>query len=611
MGPTASPARHIARASLAALLATVGFAHAQDDVAVGPPRNGYDGDIDLIKPMFAPEVNPGMDVPTSQLPGTVRTGIAFGYTRNPLVLYEFEQEVGAVVANRFQAYAGVSVDISRAFTARLVIPAYFQWGSTVPRYAADGFAVGDITIGGHVALVRRPAGGLGIRLDVSTPTSRSDFYAGERLPRFNPAIIGMADVGKFRLMVDVGANLRIQDVETKEEFTLSQEILGSMGFRVAAMDGLSVGATVYGRFGFGNSFGAAELAGEALATVGYRPVKFLWVDVSAGRGFTRGYGSSDFRTLVQLRFQRVRKLRPGEEGYEVNADGTQDLSKKLVFTVKQGGDGFQGTDITPPDIPGVTDVDGLLMSFPEEPPEPEWDEGQVLRVKDNRIELRFALNFKVGTAQLLPESLKYLDAVADVLQNDARILHMMIEGHASPEGPYDRNYTLSLDRAQAIWRYLVEQGVHPTRMSTRAMGEVVPIEATGGTDEFELSRRVVFEIVKQLPSGQTAPEYDLDLLAPWNGAKLKLAQPRMPTAEEIEAAESRLDRLADQKREQQRARPTPGDDPPLNDTSFSDDGDDLTFDDDASDAPADAPTSDTPSDAPPSDPPAPVEEESP
>lgn len=511
--------RAISRIATLALVAPLAVAHAQDGGSQGPVRNGYDGDINLIRPIFGSEILPGVDVPATERPGTIRGGIVLGYARNPLVLYQFDEEVGPVVANRIQAWAGASVDITRAFTARVVIPTYLQFGSQVPKYAADGFAIGDISIGAHLALLRRPAGGLGLRLDFMAPTSRREFYSGERLPRFLPGIIFMGDIGRVRIAGDVGGILRLSGVETKEDFSLGQEIDARLGVRITAIpDRLKVGVTGYARFGFANFLGAAESSGEALITLAYKPIKWLWVDLSAGRGFTRGYGSSDFRGMFQLRFQRLPRPEDEPETF-LDPDGsTGEGDAGLLFDVRNLGDiRSLEESIAPPTV--AIDVPAVEI----------WPEGKIAVIDEElkQIRIKYALQFRVGTASLLPESLETLDAVADLMNNDARIGHVVIEGHASPDGPYERNYELSIDRAQSIWRRLVETGVHPSRLSFRGMGEVMPVDETGGKDELQQSRRVVFQITRTYGT-TTQPDYRKELSYPWNGEPYTPIIPTVP-----------------------------------------------------------------------------------
>ena len=72
------------------------------------------------------------------------------------------------------------------------------------------------------------------------------------------------------------------------------------------------------------------------------------------------------------------------------------------------------------------------------------------------------------------------------------------------------------DPARAVYRVLIEAGVHPDRVGYRAMGEVAP-ESTG-TDEasLALNRRVLFRIERQLASDQPAPEWP-PVPVPWTG----------------------------------------------------------------------------------------------
>jgi outer membrane protein OmpA-like peptidoglycan-associated protein len=435
------------------------------------------------------------------------------YSNSPLVLYQFDEEVGSVVNNRFTTFAGVSVDVTRAFTVRASLPLYYQWGSDVPRYAADGFAVGDANVGFHWAAYRKSHVGLGVRLDVALPTARRDFYAGDRLPVFNPAFLLMAEGGRVRFASDLGVNLRVRDNVTTEDLSIGQELVWNAGVRVNAVrERLDVGAAVYSRFGFSHFFGAGETSGEFLVDLAIKTVPWLWVDVAAGRGFTKGYGTTDFRGWVQLRFQKIRPEEPEipdegfVEGQDPNATGGLKFDVRNLQGVHGGGE------------------DGA-------PTKEQWAEGEFAKRERNQIKIRYAIQFERSTANLTPESYPTLDYIADMLNHDARIGHVVIEGHASTEGAYDFNYKLSLDRAASIWRRLVEQGVHPSRLSIRGMGEVVPLSETGGEDELKAERRVVFEIVRQYDDVEAEAEaghLNVEQKYPWNGEPYEAVRPTIP-----------------------------------------------------------------------------------
>lgn len=541
-------ARAFAILALAALFATTPVAHAQD----GRLKNGFDGNIDLFRPNFGPEILPGIDVARNWRGGSARWGLNLMYSNSPLVLYKFDQEVGSVINNRISGYLGASVDITRAVTVRLTIPAYFQFGTNVPQYASEGFAIGDMGVGTHVIFFSKPNVGLGIRADLDLPTSRRDFYAGERLPHIQAAFLATFDVGRVRIASDLGVDGRFKVVDTKNDFKLGTELLWNLGVRVNVLrEKLDVGASVYSRFGFAKFFGAGESSGEFMINAAYQAMPFLVVDVGAGRGFTQGYGSTDVRAYAQLRFQKRRKEVSEEDNVITDedkvvacvhaydkcmADGTDpmvckaqlDQCKSVIFNVRTGG----GTVITPPEAP-LTDAE-------------VWaDPKQMVRLASDgqRIEIRFAIEFEQNTSIIRSDSIPVVDAVAQLMNADARIAHVVIEGHASPEGDDKVNYPLSQSRAGSIWERLVQVGVVPSRLSYRGMGEVMPILGPDGQPDLDKSRRVVFHIVRQYDLAyETPPSFKLDLRYPWDGTPYRAIQPRVPTADEASGLDQLMQR---------------------------------------------------------------------
>jgi outer membrane protein OmpA-like peptidoglycan-associated protein len=507
-------ARPRAAVYLAAAFLIASPAVAQDS----PSSNGYDADIDLIRPTYNTDVLPGFDVPENERPGTVRWGIVGQYLKNPLVLYQFDEQVGPVVSNRATAWLGASVDITRAVSVRATVPLSGQWGSQVPRYAADGFAVGDASVGFHAALLRKPVVGFGVYGDIVLPSSRHDFYNGERNPRIQAGVSLLANAGHFRWVTNLGVNVRTRSLATTEDWTLGQELIFNNGFRYDILpEQLTVGLTTYGRFGFSNFFGAAESSGEALVNLRYQFPAIgqfvIGLTGSGGRGFTKGYGSSDARIMVGLDFARLPPLKEEDPGFVDNPNGAA-TDPGLQFNVRNIGQ--------------------IKAEGEGEITEPEWDEGILAKVdeKTDRIVIRDAIRFKVNSAELLEESYPTLDFLADLLNHDARILHVVVEGHASEDGEYGENYELSEERAASIWQRLIMKGVVPSRVSIRGMGEVQPLGADEKYDALQASRRVIFHITGQLQSWEDPPVYNLDLKYPWNGEPYKAIQPTMPTVDD-------------------------------------------------------------------------------
>lgn len=462
---------------------------------------GFDVDVELMRPTFAPESLPGLDVAAGWRRGSARWGLMTQYTRGALVLYEFDREVGTVVADRFTTFAGVSVDIVPAVTLRAVLPLITQSGATAPRYAADGLALGDASIGGHWAFVRGARGGLGVAVDLALPTSRVDAYVGERLPRLFPSLLAHLDAGPVRLVTNAGAQVRFATTDTQTDLVLGTELLWHSGVRVTALpDRLQLGATVLTRWGLTRPGSAAETSGELVGTLAVRAAPWLWVDVGGGRGFTPGYGSTDARGYAALRFERRRR--------EALPDPPPP------------------PPVAPP--PAPRDPDPVSIDDPSDPAPVAAPAHRGPVFDGTELVLDEEIRFEVGTARLQPASLPVVDEVAAHLNGDARYGHVVIVGYASEEGEHAPNYQLSLDRAGTILQRLVEHGVAQERLSIRGVGEVL----ARGEDEQtrELDRRVRFLVTQQIHEVDllAPPIYPADAVCPWSGDTCPAVQPEVP-----------------------------------------------------------------------------------
>lgn len=188
--------------------------------------------------------------------------------------------------------------------------------------------------------------------------------------------------------------------------------------------------------------------------------------------------------------------------------------------------------------------------FIEEEPEPEWEPEQKVKIVGDQVVIRDPVQFELATANILEESLPTLQAVADILNEHAEIEHVVIEGHASVEGSFEYNYELSNERARSIWKELMGYGVHPSRISYRGMGEVVPVMEGESEEALAKNRRVEFDIVDRVEEGEEYPIYPDSYLLPWSGAVVETIQPVIPEPEVEEpeeelSIEDQLDQLLD------------------------------------------------------------------
>ena len=113
------------------------------------------------------------------------------------------------------------------------------------------------------------------------------------------------------------------------------------------------------------------------------------------------------------------------------------------------------------------------------------------------------MNFEGGLHRLLPQSIPVLDELLQIMKDNPTLV-IDIQGHIccvnDPDG-YDYELgtrDLSVQRAKAIYDYLIEMGIASNRLSYRGFGSTKKIYPQE-TDEFQRTqnRRVEIKIVKK------------------------------------------------------------------------------------------------------------------
>jgi outer membrane protein OmpA-like peptidoglycan-associated protein len=112
-------------------------------------------------------------------------------------------------------------------------------------------------------------------------------------------------------------------------------------------------------------------------------------------------------------------------------------------------------------------------------------------------DIRFVLNTdEFDTKQ--PETEQNLQELLSYMQESCDDLQVMIEGHASADGPPERNRELSKLRAQKVQQWLIDQGVAPTKIrGAMGFGSSMPrvvepspaVAKTMSKDQLEAIRR--------------------------------------------------------------------------------------------------------------------------
>jgi len=99
------------------------------------------------------------------------------------------------------------------------------------------------------------------------------------------------------------------------------------------------------------------------------------------------------------------------------------------------------------------------------------------------------IQFEFNSSVLKTSSYPVLDAIAMQMKNSVET-RFQLNGHSSAEGSDERNMMLSVDRANAVKAYLVNNGIKNSNLITKGYGEAKPIVANTTETNKALNRRV-------------------------------------------------------------------------------------------------------------------------
>jgi len=166
-------------------------------------------------------------------------------------------------------------------------------------------------------------------------------------------------------------------------------------------------------------------------------------------------------------------------------------------------DGFEDEDGCPdPD----NDRDGIPDVADKCPLEPETfngkededgcpDRGDVV-IEENNILILQKIQFKTGSAQILPASFPILDAVSETLQHHPEFTMIEVQGHADERAADALNLRLTQDRSKAVMEALVSRGVKAGSLRAMGYGEFCPLDPEKNEAAYEKNRRVEFKVVR-------------------------------------------------------------------------------------------------------------------
>lgn len=108
-----------------------------------------------------------------------------------------------------------------------------------------------------------------------------------------------------------------------------------------------------------------------------------------------------------------------------------------------------------------------------------------------------SVKFAAAKSTLSPEALARLDAIAGKLKADNRNVYIEVQGYADPKETKVKNgaYRLGNERAEAVRRYLNQQGVALNRINTISYGAESPVATDNTPASRQANRRVVLLVL--------------------------------------------------------------------------------------------------------------------
>jgi outer membrane protein OmpA-like peptidoglycan-associated protein len=106
-----------------------------------------------------------------------------------------------------------------------------------------------------------------------------------------------------------------------------------------------------------------------------------------------------------------------------------------------------------------------------------------------------AVKFGTNKHELSPEAQERLNSLAEKLKSENKNVYVEIQGHTDASGPGNYNEHLGEERAEAVRKYLNQQGVALNRMNTISYGEDSPVAPNDTREGRAANRRVVLIVM--------------------------------------------------------------------------------------------------------------------
>lgn len=111
-------------------------------------------------------------------------------------------------------------------------------------------------------------------------------------------------------------------------------------------------------------------------------------------------------------------------------------------------------------------------------------------MQDGKI-IATGIRFDVGKATLKPESMGIINEVVEMMEKYPD-LKFSVEGHTDSDGDENSNLKLSEERAKTVKNTMLKLGIKEDRLSSKGLGESMPIDSNSSPESKANNRRVEF-----------------------------------------------------------------------------------------------------------------------
>ena len=473
------------------------------------------------------------------------------YAYRPLTLYREpnDERVGDLVKNQLVLHVAAGLTLwDRLLVAADMPLTLISKGEDLSAdgiTSASGAAAGDLRLSARVRFLgdARSLASLSLGGHLFVPTGNKDKLTGEGKVHGMPVLVFSGEIPFLAYAATAGVDIRGKTSYT--DVTVGTQLVFGGAIGVLLLDRmLQIGPEVYGTTLMVGSdrFGRATTNVEGILGLRARLGPVV-LGAGAGPGFTHGMGTPVLRALLSVAYAPEpakpapppppRKHRkPADRDH----DGIPDKDDACpdepgvpsADPAKNGcpppppdrdGDGIPDKDDACPDVKGVanpdprengcppdTDGDGIrddVDACPNEKGEPDTDPQKngcpkAVRVTEGEIVILEQVQFKTGSAVILPVSDDLLRQVAGVLAEHPEIARLEVQGHTDSRGGKAYNRKLSQKRAESVRKWLVSYGqVDSDRLSAHGYGMDDPIADNATPEGRQKNRRVQFKILEK------------------------------------------------------------------------------------------------------------------